>query len=101
MNPLFNVPDVAIFPLIMGSISGYPIGAKVVSDIYTNNLISKKDAEKVLAFTNNSGPLFILGTVGIAFFNNQKIGLILLFTHFSCHYNRHYFWQILQEKFKI
>ena len=81
MNPLFNVPDVAIFPLIMGSISGYPIGAKVVSDIYTNNLISKKDAEKVLAFTNNSGPLFILGTVGIAFFNNQKIGLILLFTH--------------------
>ena len=81
MNPLFNVPDVAIFPLIMGSISGYPIGAKVVSDIYTNNLISKKDAERVLAFTNNSGPLFILGTVGIAFFNNQKIGLILLFTH--------------------
>ena len=81
MKPIFNVPDVAIFPLIMGSISGYPIGAKVVSNIYENKLISKKDAERVLAFTNNSGPLFILGTVGTAFFGNSKIGLILLVTH--------------------
>lgn len=81
MKPIFNVPDVAIFPLIMGSISGYPIGAKVVSNIYKNKLISKNDAERVLSFTNNSGPLFILGTVGTAFFGNPKIGLILLVTH--------------------
>ena len=81
MKPIFNVPDVAIFPLIMGSISGYPIGAKVVSSIYKNKLISKDNAERVLSFTNNSGPLFILGTVGTAFFDKPKIGLILLVTH--------------------
>lgn len=81
IKPIFNVPDVAIFPLIMGCISGYPIGAKVVSNMYENKLLSKRDAEKILVFTNNSGPLFILGTVGTAFFENYKIGLILLFTH--------------------
>ena len=81
MKPFFNVPDVAVFPLIMGAISGYPIGAKVVTNLYEKKLISKKDAERVLAFTNNSGPLFILGTVGTAFFGNYKIGLILLITH--------------------
>ena len=35
----------------------------------------------MLAFTNNSGPLFIIGTVGISLFGNQTIGIILLITH--------------------
>ena len=35
----------------------------------------------MLAFTNNSGPLFIVGTVGISLFQNQTVGIILLITH--------------------
>lgn len=32
MRPVFNVPGEGAFPLIMGIISGYPVGAKIVSD---------------------------------------------------------------------
>ena len=32
MKPLFNVPGEGAFPLIMGIISGYPVGAKIVTN---------------------------------------------------------------------
>ncbi len=81
MRPIFNVPGVGAFPFIMGLISGYPVGAKIVSNLYLNGSCTKDEAERLLCFTNNSGPLFIMGTVGISFYANSTIGLILLFTH--------------------
>ena len=65
----------------MGLISGYPTGAKIVVNLRQNGLCSKEEAERMLAFTNNSGPLFILGTVGVSLFGNSTIGFLLLFTH--------------------
>ena len=35
----------------------------------------------MLAFTNNSGPLFIIGTVGISMFADSSTGFLLLTTH--------------------
>ncbi len=65
----------------MGIISGYPVGAKIVTDLYENGTFSKDEAERLLCFTNNSGPLFIIGTVGILLFGNSSIGILLLLTH--------------------
>ena len=63
MRPMFNVPGEGAFAFIMGIISGYPVGAKIVSNFYENGVCSKEECERLLAFTNNSGPLFIIGTV--------------------------------------
>lgn len=85
MRPLFNVPGIGGFAFVMGLISGYPVGAKIVTDFRENNLITKDEGERMLAFTNNSGPLFILSSVGIGLFGDTKIGLLLLVTHIlSC-----------------
>lgn len=65
----------------MGIISGYPTGAKIVVNLLDEGLCTKEEAERMLAFTNNSGPLFILGTVGITLFANSTIGFLLLLTH--------------------
>ena len=81
MKPLFNVPGSGAFPFIMGIISGYPVGAKIVSNLYENNECTKDEAERMLCFTNNSGPLFIMGTVGSSFYGSSTIGIVLLFTH--------------------
>lgn len=81
MNPIFNVPGEGAYALIMGFISGYPVGAKIVSDMYSNGILTKNEAERMLCFTNNSGPLFIIGTVGILLFGNTSIGVLLLVTH--------------------
>lgn len=81
MRPIFNVPGIGAYALFMGIISGYPVGAKIVTDFRNNNLCTKKEGERLITFTNNSGPLFILGTVGITLFYDTSIGILLLFTH--------------------
>lgn len=85
MRPIFHVPGCGVYALIMGIISGYPVGAKIVTQFRENHLCTKAEAERLLAFTNNSGPLFIIGTVGISLFGNHLIGLLLFVTHIlSC-----------------
>ena len=81
MRPLFNVPGIGAYAFFMGVVSGYPVGAKIVTNFRNNNLCTKEEAERLITFTNNSGPLFILGTVGITLFYDASIGLLLLFTH--------------------
>lgn len=81
MKPIFNVSGKGAFPFIMGILSGYPTGAKIVSDFRNKNICSKTECERLLAYTNNSGPLFIIGTVGTSLFFNTEIGYLLFFTH--------------------
>ena len=64
MRPLFNVPGVGAYAFIMGIVSGYPIGAQIVSSFKEQDICNKEECERLIAFTNNSGPLFIVGTVG-------------------------------------
>ena len=81
MKPLFNVRGEGAFAFIMGIISGYPVGAKIATNFRKNNICSKEECERLLSFTNNSGPLFIIGTVGILMYGSTIIGLLLFITH--------------------
>ena len=83
IKSIFNLPGESIIAIFLGIISGYPVGARVVCNLKKNKVISKIEAERLIAFTNNSGPLFILGTVGIAMLNNKRIGIILLISHIT------------------
>ncbi len=85
MKPLFNVPGCASFALALGVTSGYPVGAKITADMRKSGSLTKLEAERLLAFTNNSGPLFIIGAVGTGMFGSSSTGLFLFICHFlSC-----------------
>lgn len=85
VSKVFNVPGEGAFALIMGTISGYPTGAKIVTNLKSQNRLTLEESERLLAFTNNSGPLFIIGTVGTSLLNNTHLGYILLISHLiSC-----------------
>ena len=81
IRPIFNVPGESFIAIFLGIISGYPVGAKVVCNLKKDKIISKVEAERLISFTNNSGPLFILGTVGIVLLKNKNLGIILLVSH--------------------
>lgn len=81
MRPLFNVPGEGAFPFLMGIISGYPVGAKIVTRFRKENICTKEEGERLIAFTNNSGPLFIIGTVGISLLGDLRTGILLFITH--------------------
>lgn len=81
MKPLFNIRGEGAFAFIMGIISGYPVGAKIAANFRKNSILTKEECERLLSFTNNSGPLFIIGTVGILMFRSTTIGIMLFITH--------------------
>ena len=62
-------------------LSGYPVGAKIISSYYESGAIDKTTASKMFSFCSTSGPMFIIGTIGIGVFGNAKIGYILLLGH--------------------
>lgn len=81
MRPLFNVSGACASAFALGFIGGYPVGAKTAINLYEKGMCSKTEAERLLAFCNNSGPAFILGVVGAGVFGSSKVGLILYLAH--------------------
>lgn len=77
----YNCDGVAGYIFFSSIISGYPVGAKLVSEFHTKKLITTDQAYRITTFTSTSGPLFIIGTIGIGMFNNKTIGLIILVSH--------------------
>lgn len=63
MRPIFNIPGESAIAFILGNLSGYPVGARLACHLLENKQCTKIEAERITAFTNNSGPLFIVGTV--------------------------------------
>lgn len=80
-NFLFGISGEASSAILLGAIGGYPIGTKIACDLKENKMISKVEAERLIAFTNNSGPLFILSSVGLCMYNSKTIGFKLLLVH--------------------
>lgn len=78
---LFNAPSVSAYIFLMSVISGYPVGAKLISEFYEAKIITEKQANKLTTFCSTSGPLFIIGSVGTAMFLNAKIGYIIFISH--------------------
>ena len=81
MEPLFRGPGAGSAALVLGLVGGYPIGAKTAADLYRENLVSREEAERLLAFCNNSGPAFILGVVGAGVFASSRVGVLLYLAH--------------------
>lgn len=82
MRPLFRVPGAGSFGWIIGMASGYPTGAKIAVRLREQNQVTKHEAERLVAFTNASSPLFIFGAISIGFFNDAKLGLLLAVAHY-------------------
>ncbi|MBD5084442.1 MAG: sporulation protein [Clostridiales bacterium] len=81
MRPLFRVSGSCAAAVALGFIGGYPVGARTALQLYQQGLCSKTEAERLLAFCNNSGPAFILGVVGAGIFGDSRVGLLLYLTH--------------------
>lgn len=83
MRPVFNVGGSGAAAFILGIISGYPLGAQVSVRLYEEGSLDKNEAERLLAFCNNSGPLFLLGSVGAAIYHSPRLGIILYTSHIA------------------
>lgn len=78
LTPLTGISSDGCVCLVTGLLGGYGAGARAVFECYRKNYISKEEGESLLAFCNNAGPLFIMGTVGVSMFSSKSAGVLLL-----------------------
>lgn len=79
---LFNTDGISAYIYLISIISGYPVGAKLTTDLYADGRINRGSALRTMTYCANSGPMFILGTVGIGMFASVKAGYVILISHF-------------------
>lgn len=75
---IFRLPGEAGFVLIMGMLCGYPAGARWTADLRRRGLLTKEEAERLLAFSNGPSPLFILGVIAGGYYSSPEVGWVLL-----------------------
>ena len=63
VRPVFRISRNACYAMIMGFLCGFPMGAKTVRDLYDRQMITLREAEYLLAFCNNIGPVYFCGFV--------------------------------------
>lgn len=82
MRPLFRLPGCSALVVVMGFTSGFPVGAILTKQLYEQKMLTRDEAERLLVFTNNASPLFILGAVGVGMFASPAAGYLLAFAHY-------------------
>ncbi|SMB93569.1 sporulation integral membrane protein YlbJ [Desulfonispora thiosulfatigenes DSM 11270] len=83
MRPLFKQPGEAGFVLAMGLTSGFPMGAVLTNQLLENDVCTKEEATRLICFTNNASPVFLLVAIPIGMFNNPSLGILLAICHYG------------------
>ncbi len=83
MRPLFNLPGTGSFVLAVGYTSGFPISASLTARLRKDKLCTRLEAERLMSFTNNASPLFLLVAVGVGMFNHPRVGVLIAFCHYT------------------
>lgn len=78
---LYNSSPIGGYIFALSSLSGYPLGAKLIADCVENGSLENDEAKSIIAYTSTSGPVFILGTIGVVLLNDYKAGCIILIAH--------------------
>jgi sporulation integral membrane protein YlbJ len=82
MRPLFNVPGEGAFVLSMGLAAGYPMDAVITARFRRQDLCTRIEGERMLAFSNTADPLFIFGAVAVGMFGAPILGKTMAIAHY-------------------
>ncbi|TVY09423.1 sporulation integral membrane protein YlbJ [Paenibacillus cremeus] len=83
MRPLFRIPGIGGFVVAMGFASGYPVGARLTSQLWSQGLVNREEGERLVAFTTSSDPIFLVGVVSVGFFQDPALAGILAVAHYG------------------
>lgn len=70
-------PEV-LYPLCLGLVCGFPIGAKLTADMYALGHINSKEATRLCAMSNHFGPAFVMNYIALAQLDSPKAVPVLM-----------------------
>lgn len=65
LHRLFAVTRNGCYVIIIGLLTGFPVGAKACADLVKNKMLSKEEGQYLLTFCNNASPMFIISFISI------------------------------------
>lgn len=83
MRPVFRIPGTGGFVMAMGFAAGYPVAAKLTSQLWEQRLVNREEGERLVAFTTTSDPIFLIGAVSVGFFHDVSLAVILATAHYG------------------
>lgn len=63
LHRVFGTSKNGSYTILMGFLCGFPMGARIVGELYSSSRISRQEAAYLLAFCNNIGPIYFLSYV--------------------------------------
>ncbi len=63
LAPFWKIRKNVTYAIIMGFLCGFPMGARVVCDLLKRDMITENEAEFLLSFCNNIGPVYFCSFV--------------------------------------
>jgi len=82
ISKAYGVSPICGYAFVMSLLSGYPVGARVLADLYEKGCIDREDVLCASSFASTSGSMFVLGSVGSAILGNVKMGWVILICHY-------------------
>lgn len=74
---VFRIPEEYFSVFLIGSVGGYPVGARLLADMTSEGKITKADGEHMLSYCYLAGPAFICGIAGVKLFSSVKVGMMI------------------------
>ncbi len=62
---IFHVSKDGCYPILIGFLSGIPMGAKSSADLVSQHKITQREGQFLLTMCNNASPMFIIGYIAI------------------------------------
>ena len=81
-SKMLRIPNGCQMLLPLGLIGGYPVGAKLIAELYKSKSMDKQTAHILMGYCNNAGPAFIFGIAG-ATFSSPLIAVLLWIIHIT------------------
>ena len=78
---LYGTSSSAAYVFFMSILAGYPVGSKMTAQLYEDGKITPSQAYRMSSFCSNSGPMFIIGTVGCLLLKTPVVGAVLFASH--------------------
>lgn len=77
LSKLLRMDEELCAVFVLANIGGYPVGARLLSELVSEGRLSAKDAGRMMCFCFGSGPSFVVGIAGMCVWGSAKAGLAL------------------------
>lgn len=81
IGKLLGISRKGCYPVVVGMLSGYPLGAATVAHLCRSGEITTKEGNYILHFCNNASPMFLMEYIGVSCLGWKQPIKVLVFVY--------------------